>query len=584
MHIHQTIPDSRPLLRLRPGIMLILCLTALFFIPSLSAEEPSEPVSLHILAVNDFHGQISLGQKMNGTPVGSIPVLGAYLSDATEKYGVNNTIIALPGDMTGASPAESNLLLDEPAILFFNRFVTGDWKKTDSTGSGGKVIATLGNHEFDRNVSELLRLINGGNGDTNITHLVDPYPGALWPVIAANVYWNGTDNLVFAPYVIEHVNGIPVAFIGAVTEVTREISEPGNVAPVTFTDEADAINAQVQALQKEGIHAFVVLLHEGGTQTPYDGPTKETGDLSGRVASIVLRLDEDVDVVLSGHTHAFTNQYLPNAGGKPTLVTQAYSYSSGYADVNLALDPQSRDVVNTSATIITTYADQGPGLIPDANAQELLDTVNTTVAPFTSEVIATTDVPLTRTPDENGEALLYDIVTDAFRWDMKTDMSILNIGSLRADIDAGEITTGEAYSVMPFHDQINTVQMTGQQIVDLLNQQWTRTVKPDHLLQISGFSYSYDVSREPQDRVINITFEGKDLDMNKKYTVATSDFLIAGGDGYTVMKEGDVIAYGALDVDEFIGYLKSIPSPIHQQTGGRIILVGNQSEEALAAG
>ena len=75
---------------------------------------------------------------MNGSPAGSIPVLAGYLSDAIDTYGTNTTIIALPGDMTGASPAESNLLLDEPAILFMNRFVTGEWKKPDSPETTGR--------------------------------------------------------------------------------------------------------------------------------------------------------------------------------------------------------------------------------------------------------------------------------------------------------------------------------------------------------------------------------------------------------------------------------------------------------------
>jgi 5'-nucleotidase len=479
--------------------------------------------------------------------------------------------------MTGASPAESNLLLDEPTILFLNSLVTGDWKKSALTDHDGvRVIATLGNHEFDRNASELERLIHGGNGDTQIPHLVDPYPGALWPIIAANVYWKENDTLFCEPYVIEEIGGIPIAFIGAVTATTAEISKPEHVAPFKFTDEADAINYQVKKLQEQGIHAFVVLLHEGGEQTPYEGSTKETGDLSGRIVSLTLRLDEDVDVVLSGHTHAFTNQFIPNAGGKPTLVTQAYSYSAAYADLLLTIDPTSHEIIAKNATIITTDTDHGPGLIHDKNAQELLDAVNTTIAPLISEVIGVTSVPLTRTLDEHGESSLYNVVTDAFRSQMDTDMSILNIGYLRADIDAGNITTGDVYSVMPFHDQVYAVRMTGQQIKDLLNQQWTRTVKPDHLLQISGFSYSYDASREPSDRVINITFNGKELDMTAQYTVATTDFLTFGGDGYTAMQNGTVITYGDLDANIFIDYLKSLRSQIAPQTGERIHEVGHR--------
>ena len=96
-----------------------------------------------------------------------------------------------------------------------------------------------------------------------------------------------------------------------------------------FLNETESINRYVAEVHGKGIHAIVVLLHEGGVQEPYDGPTRDGGNVTGRVTGIVAGLDGDVDVVLSAHTHAFTNAYLPNAAGKPVLVTQAYSYSKG---------------------------------------------------------------------------------------------------------------------------------------------------------------------------------------------------------------------------------------------------------------
>lgn len=436
-------------------------------------------------------------------------------------------------------------------------------------------MGTLGNHEFDRNLTELLRLINGGNGDTAIYHPVDPYPGALWPVVVSNLYLKESGKLLFEPYVIRMVDDIPVAFIGAVTIETADISLPANVDDVTFTDEADAINGQIKELQKQGIHSFVILIHEGGTQTSYSGETQETGDLSGRITSIVQRLDEDADVVISAHSHEFTNQFLPNAGGKPTLVTQAYSYSSAFADINLTLDRSSRDITEKTASIIPTYAGEGPGLDPDHNAQELLDTVNVAIQPLVSEVIGTTEIPITRTLSENGESLLYDIAADSMRWSMNTDMAVINLEALRADIPAGEITTGMAYSVMPFHDQVYSVQLTGKQIKDLLNQQWNRTVKPDNLLQISGFSYSYDASRKQTDRVTSITLNGTEIDMNANYSVASTIYLSTGGDGYSVMEEGNITGYGMMDVDAFISYLESLPMPVETRTGGRITIINS---------
>jgi hypothetical protein len=119
------------------GLLLIILL---FLIPAGLAEEQPELVPLHILVVNDFHGQNVPGQTLNGTPVGSSPVLGSYLNDAISRYGNNTTIIARPGDITGASPSQSGLLLDEPAILFYNGFVRSDWnspKNSDPTGIKG---------------------------------------------------------------------------------------------------------------------------------------------------------------------------------------------------------------------------------------------------------------------------------------------------------------------------------------------------------------------------------------------------------------------------------------------------------------
>ncbi len=147
---------------------------------------------------------------------------------------------------------------------------------------------------------------------------------------------------------------------------------PAAVEGVTFLDEADSINRYIPAIQNQGVHAIVVLLHEGGSQVAYDGPTQEKGNVTGRVTEIISRLDGDVDVVLSGHTHQFTNAYLDNAGGNPVLVTQAYMYSVGYADVDLTVDRASGEIMNKSARIIPAYADQVPGTVPDPAATAFL--------------------------------------------------------------------------------------------------------------------------------------------------------------------------------------------------------------------
>ena len=550
-------------------------LTILFLLPSVQAGYPdnqSIPVTVHILALNDFHGQIIPGKIVNNTSVGSAPVVSAYLHDAVARYGSNRTIIALPGDMTGASPPQSGLLLDEPTILFFNGIAGSDWKST-STGNLSEipVIATLGNHEFDRSKEELTRLITGGDENTTITHIVDPYPGALWTVVCSNVYLKESNDLFFPPYTIRTIDGIPVAYIGAISTDTPQISLPKNVNPFRFADEAESINKQVELLKKQGIHAFVILLHEGGDQSFYAGPTTGQEKVTGRITEIIPKLDEDVDIVLSGYTHGFTNAYLPNAGGKLVLVTQAYYAGEAYADITMNLDPGTHDITNKTASIHLTCADQEPGSSPDPNSEELLRIVNATVDPMIHEVISSTTGPLSRDLTGDGESSLYNLATDSMRWKMGTDIAVIQIGALRADIPPGEITTGMAYPVMPFNNQIEVIRMSGKEIQDALIQQWTRSVKPDHLLQFSGLSYTCDLSRDPSERVKEITLNGTPLDLNKKYTVATLGFLVTGGDGYSAFIRGEKRETGPSDVDTFIKYLKTLPSPIHPETGGRVV-------------
>ena len=176
------------------------------------------------------------------------------------------------------------------------------------------MVAGLGNHEFDKGMPELMRKIGGGDGKANISRLVEPYPGSRSTYTCANVVWKANNTPILPPYTVRMVNGVPVAFIGAVTTSTPRIQKAENIGDVLFLDEADSINRYIPAIHDKGIHAIIVLLHEGGTQAAYTGPTQANTTVTGRVAEIVPRLDPDIDVVLSAHTHAFTNAYLNNAG------------------------------------------------------------------------------------------------------------------------------------------------------------------------------------------------------------------------------------------------------------------------------
>jgi len=527
------------------------------------------PVHVKILAVNDFHGQLPAGQKLNGKPAGSAPVLASYLRVAMNESTTDTTFIALPGDVVGASPPESGLMLDEPSLLFWNGFANSCCAKNSACSASCNMVATLGNHEFDKGTTELMRKINGGNGTTAITHLVDPYPGEMAGYVCSNVVWQANGTPLVAPYVIRNAGGAKIAFIGADTTKTPSITMPTNIAGVTFLNETESINRYIPEIQQKGVHAIVVLLHEGGEEDAYDGATRNGGNVTGRVKEVVAGLDPDIDVVLSGHTHEFTNAYLNNSGNRPVLVTQAYSYSRAFADVSMTIDPQTGEITQKSAKIVPAYAGEPPGTTPDPAAAALLAEATAAVAPQTNQIIAVAATDITRTQNAAGESELADIVADGQRAGVQAEIGFVTTGSVRSDIQKGNITWGNLYAVQPFAGTIFSVNLTGDQVRKALEQQWESPLPP-HNLAVSGLSYTFDEKRPVGSRVVDIRVNGAPLDEKKIYRAALADYLTTGGDGYTEFTKGTGMVAGPSDIDALVSYIGSLPQPVNGTVDVRI--------------
>ena len=230
------------------------------------AGEPEE-VQLQILAINDFHGNIATSSNSFGG-VGRADFLAANLATAAE--GADNSVVVSAGDLIGASPLISALFHDEPTIEAMNLM--------------GLDINGVGNHEFDEGLAELLRMQRGGPHPVDGDLDGDPFKGAVFRFLAANVIDNETGDTIFPPYAIRDYQGVRVAFIGMTLEGTPGIVSRPAVAGLTFKNETETVNALVPQLQEEGIEAIVVLLHEGGFS---DGEQNDCGrGLTGPVADI----------------------------------------------------------------------------------------------------------------------------------------------------------------------------------------------------------------------------------------------------------------------------------------------------------
>ncbi|KTD79280.1 bifunctional metallophosphatase/5'-nucleotidase [Legionella waltersii] len=530
-------------------------------------------VQIKLLGINDFHGQISAGKFVNNEPVGGAAVLAAYLHEA--QYGMNeSTVITLMGDVVGASPPTSALLNDEPSILFINSLGNQHCKPESRLDPLCNVVATVGNHEFDRGQKAMFELMYGSHKPPKDEWVPLPfYPGAAYPYISANIVDANTHKPLFPPYVIKSVNSIPVAFIGAVLKKAADSMFPANAEGVSFLDEAKSINHYIPEIKAQGVQIIVVLLHEGGNQIPYEGETKKGSPVNGDIQKIVWEIDDGVDVIMGGHTHQFLNAYLPNKNGKEILVTQANSYSAAFAEVTLQVNLKTKSVVEKYARIITTYAKQWPGTNHDEKVLNLVRLAEDKVEPVVNSYIGTTQIDLLKKQNEDGESNLGNLVTDAFKHMMGAEIGLTNPSGMRDDIQAGEIKWGQIFSTLPFNNHTVTVTLTGQDLYDLFEQQWMGSYI--NMLQISGINYDYDPTKPLGHKIISIHSQNKPIDKNKVYTIATNDFLASGNGVFSVMKRAKMVKVGDIDHETVIAYIKQLPQPFKVGIEGRIKKVMN---------
>jgi len=516
------------------------------------------PITARILAVNDFHGQLQ--PLVNRDLAGGAARLVAALKSA-EKGMEDRTVIALAGDTVGASPADASLLHDEPALMAFNTLANKAC--ADKSDPACNMVSTLGNHEFDRGVPELRRQLDGGNAADG-PFLENPWKGAAFPYVCANVVDSATKKPLLPPYVIKKIGKIPVAFIGAVVRTTPRSTMPGNVTGLTFLDEADAINSYVPELHAKGVHAMVAVIHQGGNQEEYAGQTDPAKpSVSGAIVAITKRLDPDVDIVISAHTHKFTNDLVKNAGGKDVLVTQAFAKSSAYAVIDLVLDPSSADIVQKTASIMPTE----PTITPDPAVADLVARADAAVAPKVNRVIGQAAVAITRDQNEAGESALGDLIADAQRQAGASDFAFMNPGGIRTDLAQGPVTWGALFAMQPFGNTLVTMDLTGAQLQALLAQQWSNPAMP-RMLQVSGLHYVWTDHGQGQAGSVGAISktDGSPVDKAARYTVTVNAFLAAGGDGFTVFTQGNnKIRRQETEVDALSHFLeaqKSLVPPV----------------------
>ena len=528
--------------------------------------QTAAPVSLRILAINDFHGYlrpppggIRIADPDDKTKSVLVPAGGSERMATIVKQlraGHSNTIFVAAGDLIGASPFLSAMFHDEPTI--------------ESLSMMGLELSAVGNHEFDEGKDELLRMQNGGCHPVDKCQGPHPFPGAKFHYLAASTIEKATGKTVFPPYEIREFEGIPVAFIGLTLKGTPNIISPVSAAGLEFRDEAETVNALVPELKARGVEAIVVLIHEGGFPA---GGYNECPGISGPIVDIVKKFDRAVDVVISGHTH---QAYVCEIDGR--LVTSGDKYGTLVTAIDLTLDPATRHIVSAKAenTIVRLS-----GTHRDPEQSALLESYDRVAAPLANRPAGSVTETLSRVPNATGESVLGDVIADAQLAATSTEASggaviaFTNPGGIRIDIarkEDGAVTYADIFASQPFRNQLVTLTLTGKQIKDALEQQWSEPKRP-RILQVSkGFAYAWDGARADGERVIaeRMTLNGQPVDPAASYRVTVNNFLAVGGDGFVAFKDGTAQQFGIYDVDALDAYFRA-NSPLSPQPPQRIV-------------
>ncbi len=516
---------------------------------------------LTFIGLNDFHGQLEQTTLTSRYSDGLAHNVGGSAFLATM---FDEDFAALPGpglllaagDNVGASPPNSALLEDMPAI--------------DVENAWGLDATSYGNHEFDYGVERLLK----------------HQARAKFPFLATNIVETSTGRAPswVTPSKVFTVDGVKVGVIGAELQNTPELVSAGATAGLQFLDEASRIKAESERLRQQGVRVQLVVIHQGtntGENTvgnfagvPWVGPILGIADALA---------DTTVDAMIVGHTHRVSNLMRGNI-----LIVEGINAGTSYSVLQLMV--QGGDVQWAGGA---TRIAKNLGVSARSDVQAIVDDANAQTAVLRNKVIGTASIDIRRAPTRLFESAMGNLVADAMRLKYPgVDAAYTNSGGLRQDIlltppsageQPGEITWSEVFAVLPFGNRTTILTLTGDQLRQAFLNGFTPFCDPGfaggtgRFPQVSGLKVTFACSgttpvvtgmwKTPQ----GIAGPATPIGPADTVRIVTNDFMYTGGDGYTVFTQGtDVLQPGDALLDVAIDYIAA-NSPVAPVVEGRIV-------------
>lgn len=430
----------------------------------------------------------------------------------------------------------------------------------------------FGNHEFDTGVDGLVSFLN------NLT----------FPVVSANIDVSQEPRLqgLFTKSIVKNVGGEDIGIVGYTTKMAAVISKPGPT--VTFMDEIDSIQAEVNNLKLHGVNIIIAVGHAG----------------YGKDQEIARRVN-GLDIVVGGHTDTFLYTGTPpsdeepkgpyptvvtNPSGSQTLVVQDFTWGKYLGQLNVEFDNSGNVVSYTGNPILLDSS-----VAEDPDTKALVDTMGAELEAVKNELVGKTLVTLDgeRESCRLKECNLGNLITDATidyhatfahpndTW-APAAIAIANGGGIRSSIALGEITMGNVLEVLPFGNEIDLITIRGSTLLKALERSvsnYDPVEKDGAFLQFSGLHVVYDVRKRSGRRVMSVKVRCQKclvptysaLDEEQIYRVLLPSFLIDGGDGYSMFTEEKLSQerFNSLDSGIIRAYLQK-HSPVHPEVNGRI--------------
>ncbi|MDD3997589.1 MAG: 5'-nucleotidase C-terminal domain-containing protein, partial [Sphaerochaetaceae bacterium] len=464
--------------------------------------------NFYVVHTNDVHGRIEEGDGVGYAKLATLVNMGREVT--------NKNLLLDAGDVTHGTTL-TNLFQGETVGVLLDMV--------------GYDAVVPGNHDFNYGKERLIEAAK----------LAEKYSQIR--VLAANIL-DESGKQVFQPYQLYSFDGFVVGVIGASTPDTATKTHPKNIQGLSFMSNEVVYGAQALVDEVDAKSDYIIVLAHLGLD--------EDGSV-GITSKMIAENIDGIDLIVDGHSHTILENGLKVGD---TWIVSAGEYMKYIGVVELQV--RDKEVVNVYPFLISAEEVKDPStselakwagiteVKPDAEVQAYIDMQKSALEKITEEVVAYTPVKLegeradVRTRPTNLGNMLAQAMVDA----TGADVALTNGGGIRASIDVGDITRGEIITVLPFNNTVTVVEVTGQDIYDAL--EWGYSVLPAQnggFPQTAGMGIVYSRFSEVGNRIKRVLIDGKLIDKNATYTLATNDFMAAGGDGYTML-DRPIVMYG----------------------------------------